>query len=60
MRCKSCDAALSNKEVTRKSAVTGEFLDLCDPCFTTIADQVLYVSNPIYAEDEEIGDEQPK
>lgn len=40
MKCLSCDKVLSNKEATRKSALTGEFIDLCDDCFSTIAENV--------------------
>ena len=40
MRCRACDAALTNKEATRKYASTGEFLDLCDDCFETISEDI--------------------
>lgn len=33
MRCQACNVALSEFEATRKHAVTGEFLDLCNHCF---------------------------
>lgn len=33
MRCYCCDKALNEFESTRKSAVSGEFLDLCNKCF---------------------------
>lgn len=32
MRCLACNIPLSPREATRKSANTGEFLDLCDEC----------------------------
>jgi hypothetical protein len=37
-RCYACDAALSDYESTRKSKVTGEYLDLCDNCFSEVSD----------------------
>lgn len=32
MRCYACDKELSDFEATRKSAQTGQYLDLCDSC----------------------------
>lgn len=32
MRCLACNVALSDFEATRKSAVSGSFLDLCNGC----------------------------
>ena len=37
MRCAACDARLTAREATRKGEATGEYLDLCDVCFATIA-----------------------
>jgi hypothetical protein len=33
MRCVACNKALSDFESTRKSAATGDYLDLCNHCF---------------------------
>lgn len=33
-RCYACDANLSDYESTRKSEVTGEYLDLCNKCYS--------------------------
>lgn len=41
-RCRSCDCILSDYEMTRKSAVTGEYFDLCNSCFGTIRNDVMY------------------
>jgi hypothetical protein len=41
MRCYCCDRALSDFESTRKSATTGEFLDMCNKCYSTIKDDLL-------------------
>lgn len=42
MRCQSCDKGLSDFESTRKSAVTGEYFDLCNHCFSTIREELQY------------------
>lgn len=39
MRCLACNKALSEFESTRKSAETGEFIDLCNYCYSTIQNQ---------------------
>jgi hypothetical protein len=36
MRCIACDRQLSDFESTRKSATTGEYVDLCNTCFQSI------------------------
>ena len=36
MRCYSCDKALNDFESTRKSATTGEYMDLCNKCFKDV------------------------
>jgi len=33
MRCLSCNNALNDYECSRKSFVTGEYMDLCNKCF---------------------------
>lgn len=33
MHCVLCDALLTDFEATRRNAVTGEFLDICNHCF---------------------------
>lgn len=40
MRCLSCDEALTDSESVRKSSNTGEFLDLCNACFSTISEDI--------------------
>ena len=37
MRCKSCNKALSDKELSRKDRLTGEYTELCSEC-TTVSD----------------------
>ena len=43
MRCCACDKALSDKESTRKGVNTGDYLDMCDHCFSTVADDFPYI-----------------
>lgn len=52
MRCKACDHDLNDRESTRKGVATGEYLDLCDPCYGTIADQIEVVENPKHQKDQ--------
>ena len=41
MRCRCCDKKLSEFEATRKSINTGEYLDMCNRCYSTISKEVL-------------------
>lgn len=36
MRCILCNVALSDYESTIKHAITGKFLDICQPCFMSM------------------------
>lgn len=38
MKCQSCDNFLSDREASRKGVFSGEYLDLCDKCVSTIPD----------------------
>lgn len=63
MRCKACDARLGSRESTRKAQGTGEYIDLCDPCYKSIADQCPTVDNPFHSgqiDRTEVEEEQPK
>ncbi len=35
MRCQGCDQMLNDYEATRKNKTTGEYYDLCGPCYTS-------------------------
>lgn len=37
MHCSCCDRLLNDYESTRKSKTTGEYLDICNKCYTSIA-----------------------
>jgi len=38
MRCYCCNVLLSDYEATRRSHETGEFVDMCNPCFAHMGD----------------------
>ena len=40
MRCTACDKVLTDYEATRKSAESLEYLDLCNECYSYIAEDV--------------------
>ena len=40
MRCVCCNKSLSDYESTRRHAITKEFLDMCNPCYSSIQDSV--------------------
>lgn len=40
MRCYCCNVELSDFEATRKSATTGQFLDVCNGCYYHIKEDV--------------------
>jgi len=54
MRCHACNSALSDFESTRKSATTGDYLDLCNRCFAYVKDDIAAVEryDLYHAEDE--------
>ncbi len=56
MRCLSCDVILSDFEATRKYSKSGEFVDLCNKCFSTIEDDVEVVENYDLLEQEEVDE----
>lgn len=46
MKCKACDAILTDFEASRRSLVTGEYVTLCQVCFSGIKDDVMAFGNP--------------
>lgn len=40
MRCLSCDRKLNDYESTRRYASSGDFVDLCNRCFSFVADDI--------------------
>ena len=54
MRCQCCDKNLNDYESTRKSVSSGEYLDMCNKCYSTISDDLLSeVRYDLYDGDEE-------
>lgn len=45
MRCLACNKALNEFEATRKSKETGEFVDLCNDCYTYVREDMQVVEN---------------
>ena len=43
MRCQCCDKNLNDYESTRKSVSSGEYLDMCNKCYSSISDDLLSV-----------------
>lgn len=57
MRCVSCDKNLNDSESTRRVVSTGEFLDMCNKCYSDIAQDVPTVSRPDLNPYEQIEDD---
>jgi hypothetical protein len=57
MRCLSCNKNLTDFESTRKYASTGEYLDLCNRCYSDIQDDVDTVIRPDLQEDEVVDED---
>ncbi len=45
MRCRACNVNLNDKESTRKYLHIDDYIELCDHCYSTIADDVLSTEN---------------
>lgn len=47
MRCNCCNKLLSDFESTRKNAVTGEYMDMCNECLSYLPpDQFKFKTRP--------------
>lgn len=51
MRCLACNKRLNGKESTRKYSSNGQFVDLCDRCYSFVADDVAAVDGEGYIAD---------
>jgi hypothetical protein len=62
MRCLACNKALNDFESTRKSATTGEYVDLCNHCFHNVEQDIESVvredlrDEESYEDDNELDD----
>lgn len=58
MRCLGCNRILNNAEATRKYSSNGSFVDLCNHCYSYVADDIAAVEGEGYVEDfEETGED---
>lgn len=46
MRCQACDILLSDYESTRKNITTGEYIDLCNKCYSYVKDTIVTIDRP--------------
>lgn len=53
MRCLSCNNNLTDFEATRKSAFSGQYIDLCNHCFASVNDDMATLDRPDLAHDQE-------
>ena len=52
MKCSCCDVILSTRESVRKFQSSGEYVDMCDKCLSTISDDVAVIEGKADDEDE--------
>ena len=62
MRCLACNKNLNDFESTRKSATTGEYVDLCNHCFHNVEQDIESIvredlrDEESYEDDDELND----
>ena len=56
MRCNCCNVILTTQASTRKFAVSGDYVDMCNKCLHTIDDEVQY-SDGNSGDDDEYDEE---
>lgn len=56
MRCLACNRALTDFEATRRSATTGQFIDLCNGCFSSVSDDLHTIEREDLAHDDDMID----
>lgn len=59
MRCSCCNNLLNDYEATRRSLTNGEFLDICNSCYSDMEEDVPSYAredlNPFDSSDEDYG-----
>ena len=50
MRCLACNRGLNDRESVRKYATTGTFVDLCNRCFSFVAEDIPDVDDGVDSE----------
>jgi len=58
MRCLACNKILNDFEATRKSATTGEYVDLCNHCFHNVEQDIESVVREDLRDEDSFDDEQ--
>ena len=56
MRCVACNCVLTDFEATRKGVNTGEYIDLCNKCLSTISEEVETIEG-LASDEEEYEDD---
>jgi len=56
MRCLACNKALNDFESTRKSALTGEYVDLCNQCFHNVEQDIESLEREDLRNEEDVED----
>jgi hypothetical protein len=54
MHCRACDVLLTDYDVTLKSEVTGEYLDMCSRCRSSILEFINVVDDGIELPDDKV------
>ena len=57
MRCLACNKALNDFESTRKSATTGEYVDLCNHCFHNVEQDIESIVREDLRDEKSVEDE---
>ena len=57
MRCLACNKNLNDFESTRKSATTGEYVDLCNHCFHNVEQDIESVVREDLRDEESFEDD---
>jgi len=57
MKCVCCDVILTTAESVRKFKNSGEYVDMCNKCLSTISDDVATVDGVAADEDEDMDEE---
>jgi len=53
MRCYACNCVLNTQAATRKFKGSGDFVDLCNKCLSTIDDEVEVTDGRVEEDDED-------
>lgn len=57
MKCSCCDVILTTQESVRKFRNSGEYVDMCNKCLSTISDDVQVVDGEADDEDDYVAEE---